>query len=133
MELHTHHMLFILSVIFLIVEIFTFTFVGGAVSIGFVFSGIANFMEASVEWQILWFIIGCAVGFFSIKHIATKYFYPEDLETNSFIGRDGVIVDEKKMLVSGQLWNYKAKGKVKPGTKVTVLSLEGSTLLVKSI
>lgn len=134
-HLEPHHLLLLLSVFFLIVEIFTFTFVGGAISIGFLFSGIGNYLGASTDAQIILFIVGCAVGFFSIERIATRFFYPEEINTNSVIGSEGEIMNNRRIKVNGTEWNYKTENgrPIKAGAQAMVLSQKGSTLLVKSI
>ena len=133
MTLEPHHLLFLLAVFFLILEIFTISFIGGAISIGFLFSGIGNYLDASPEWQIFLFIMGCAVGFFSIKKIANEFFYPEDIETNSLVGDEGEIINSKRIKVNGTEWNYKTENgnPIKAGSRAKVLSQQGSTLVVK--
>lgn len=118
----------------MIIEIFTFTFFGGAISIGFLLSGIGTYFNMSTEWQIILFIIGCAIGFFSIKKIANQFFYPEDIKTNSIVEDEGTIINTQRIKVNGTEWNYKTENglPIRAGSQVIVLSQQGSTLLVKS-
>tara|TARA_B100000767_G_C19520083_1_gene432084 strand:- start:3 stop:404 length:402 start_codon:yes stop_codon:yes gene_type:complete len=127
-----YHLLLLLVAVFLIVEVFSTAFVGGSIALGFLMTAITNFFDASISWQIVWFITGCVIGFFSIRWIATNYFYPEDLETNSFVGREGVI-DGDLIKVNGQAWKYKSSEIIEQGTKVKVLTLDGTSLVVEAI
>lgn len=133
MNFETYHLLFCLAVVFITIEVFTFAFISGSIAFGFVLSGIANYFDASVNWQITWFVIGCAIGFFSIRFIATKFFYPEDIETGSFVGRKGKVLDSDRLTVSGQTWLYTSDTPVRPGQKVKIVAIHGSVLTVKPI
>ena len=62
-----YHLLLLLAVVFLIVEIFSTSFVGGSIALGFLMAATANYFDASTSWQIGWFITGCVIGFFSIR------------------------------------------------------------------
>lgn len=53
-----YHLLLLLVAVFLIVEVFSTAFVGGSIALGFLMTAIANFFDASISWQIVWFITG---------------------------------------------------------------------------
>lgn len=132
-DLQPHHYLFILALIALIFEIFTFAFVAGTIAVGFASAGFANYLEASVSVQIISFILGCAVGFFSIRLIAEKWFYAEEVDTNSYIGREGVVIDDDIVVVSGQRWKYSSVEVLKKGESVVVVKQTGSKLIIKKL
>ncbi len=137
------HILIITSIIFLIIEIFTFSFLAGSISIGLLFSAVGNYFECSTEWQIVLFGIGMMLVFFSIRPILLKWDKSKHIDTNknALIGKNGLVEEEIKQFgigrvkIDGDLWQAKSSdnSSIQKGEFVEVVNVESIILIVKSL
>ena len=81
---------------------------------------------------LLWVVL---LDFSLLSESRRDFFYPEEINTNSVIGSEGEIMNNRRIKVNGTEWNYKTENgrPIKAGAQAMVLSQKGSTLLVKSI
>ena len=135
----------ILCGIFLLVEIFTITFLMFWPGIGAFLAFIATILGASFPVQLGIFAISSTLMIIFMKPLVNKFFKTKDVPMNnkSIIGKTGVVVKEinttysanGQVKVSGELWSAFSEEKeiLKEGTEIVVEDLDGVKLKVKKL
>ena len=136
----------ILCGIFLIIEIFTATFLTFWLGIGAFFAFLTSLITDSQIIQIGVFAISSITLIILMKPIVKKFFKSNDdtvMNSNSLIGKTGIVIKEINTLegrgqvkVNGELWSAFTEDEnitINEGEKVTVESISGVRLKVKSL
>ena len=105
----------ILCGIFLLIEIFNFSFLLIWPGIGSFFAFIASILGASIEIQIAVFAISTTLMILFMKPLVQKLFKNKDntkMNNNAMIGKKGIVIKEINTLdetgqvkVAGELWS----------------------------
>lgn len=136
----------ILCGIFLIIEIFTTSFLMFWPGIGAFFAFLTSLITDSQVIQIAVFTISSILMIIFMKPLIKKVFKDNDstaMNSNSLIGKTGIVVKEINTLkgkgqvkVNGELWSAFTEDEnviINEGEKVTVESISGVRLKVKSL
>ena len=137
----------IVAVVFLVVEIFSSTFVFLCFSLGCLTAGILAYLGVeSIGWHLLGFSVVTLASFFTIRPFMLKYAYRKshDVKINvdalvGSIGRVVETIDEKentgRIFVNGDDWRARNEsGEIIPvSEKVEVIRVDSTTLIVKHI
>lgn len=134
---------FALAFILLIAEIFTPGFVLACFSFGCLAAGIIALFGDAILLQLVVFMAGTLVFFFTIRPFALKHFYSskDTVLTNidALIHKSAVVIeaiDEDtgtgRVRMGGEDWRAKAAdgSSIASGQHVTVIKVEGTTLKV---
>ena len=136
----------ILCGVFLIIEIFTTTFLMFWPGIGAFFAFLTSLITDNLIIQIAVFTISSILMIIFMKPLIKKVFKENDdtaMNYNSMIGKTGIVVKEINTLegkgqvkVNGELWSAFTEDEsitINEGEKVTVESINGVRLKVKSL
>lgn len=136
----------ILCGIFLIIEIFTTTFLMFWPGIGAFFAFLTSLVTDNQVIQIAVFTITSILMIIFMKPLVKKFFKNTDdtaMNSNSLIGKTGIVIKEINTLegkgqvkVNGELWSAFTEDEnaiINEGEKVTVESITGVRLKVKSL
>ncbi len=130
--------------VFLLVEIFTISFLMFWPGIGAFLAFLAAVMGASFPVQLGVFAISTTIMILFMKPLVKKLFKTKDVSMNnkSIVGKTGIVIKDiepfestGQVKVSGELWSaFTDEAKViKEGTEVTIEDLEGVKLKVKKM
>lgn len=133
-----------LCAVFLLVEIFTVSFLMFWPGIGAFFAFIAAVFNANVSIQIGIFAISTTIMIIFMKPLAKKIFKTNKevpMNNKSIVGKTGIVIKEIDTLestgqvkVNGELWSaFTEEKKIKVGTEVIIEYVEGVKLKVKSL
>lgn len=136
----------ILCGIFLIIEIFTATFLMFWPGIGAFFAFLTSLVTDNQLIQIGVFTVTSILLIIFMKPIVKKFFKSNDdtvMNSNSLIGKTGIVIKEINTLegrgqvkVNGELWSAFTEDEnvtINEGEKVTIESISGVRLKVKSL
>lgn len=135
----------ILCGVFLLIEIFTVSFLMFWPGIGAAFAFIASVLGASVPVQIAIFAISTTLMIVFMKPLVKKLFKTRDVPMNSdaIIGKNGIVIKDVdnikskgQVKVNGELWsaiNIEDDEKIETGTTIIVEDVEGVKLKVKKV
>lgn len=135
----------ILCGIFLLVEIFTISFLMFWPGIGAFLAFLTAIIGASFPVQLGVFAISSTLMIIFMKPLVNKLFKTKDVPMNnkSIIGKKGVVVKEinfanatnGQVKVSGELWSAFSEDKedLKEGTEIIVVDLDGVKLKVQKL
>jgi membrane protein implicated in regulation of membrane protease activity len=146
MEFEIWHIWIIVAVILFIVEIFTPAFLAACLAIGCVFSGLASFMEAGIEVQLLAFSVGTLISFFGVRPFILKYGHKKsgDLKTNvdALVGKIGRVTvtidnaqDQGRIAIEGDDWKAVSENNeiINAGERVQIVKVDSTIVTVKLI
>ena len=138
------HIWVLIALFFVILEIFTSGFAVACFSVGALAAAVGAALGLTLWWQILLFAVFSALAFAFVRPLIMKMFFHGKKETltnaDALTGRTGVIsqtVDAAagtgRVKIDGDDWKARSEdGSVLPeGTRVTVCSRDGLTLIVK--
>ena len=131
----------ILCGIFLLIEIFNFSFLLIWPGIGSFLAFIANILGASIELQIAVFAISTTLMILFMKPLVQKLFKSKDtkMNNNAIIGKKGIVIKEINTLnetgqvkVAGELWSAITldNKNIDINENVRVIKVEGVKLVV---
>lgn len=132
----------ILCGIFLLIEIFNFSFLLIWPGIGSFFAFISSILGASIEIQIAVFTITTTLMIIFMKPLVKNFFRNKDntkMNNNAMIGKKGIVIKEINPLqetgqvkVAGELWSAISldNNKIDINETVTVTKVEGVKLVV---
>ena len=134
----------IASAVMFILEIFTVSFLLFFPAIGAFLAFLCAIFGASMQIQIVVFVITSLVLIAFIRPIATKFFKTKDVAMNSetVIGKNAVVIKEIDNLhgkgqvkVAGEIWSAVSSTdeNIEEGATVIVLKIEGVKLIVKKV
>jgi membrane protein implicated in regulation of membrane protease activity len=135
----------ILCGVFLLIEIFTVSFLMFWPGIGAIFAFIASVLGASVSVQIAIFAISTTLMIVFMKPLVKKLFKTRDVPMNSdaIIGKNGIVIKEVdnikskgQVKVNGELWsaiNLEDNEKIETGATIIVEDVEGVKLKIKKV
>ena len=123
----------IVFIVLICIELTTVNLVSIWFAIGALFAFILSLFVSNTTWQIATFV---GVSFISL--LLTKDFVKK-LRGNKVIGQIGVVTEEVNKLepgevkVDGKRWSAVSNHKIKIGSKVEILSIDGVKLNVKEV
>lgn len=134
----------IASAIMFILEIFTISFLLFFPAIGAFLAFLCAIFGASMQVQIITFVISSILLIAFIRPIVTKFFKAKDVAMNSesVIGKNAVVIKEIDNLhgkgqvkVAGEIWSAVSSTdeNIEEGATVVVLKIEGVKLIVKKV
>lgn len=134
----------IASAIMFILEIFTISFLLFFPAIGAFLAFLCAIFGASMQIQIITFVISSILLIAFIRPIVTKFFKAKDVAMNSesVIGKNAVVIKEIDNLhgkgqvkVAGEIWSAVSSTdeNIEEGSTVIILKIEGVKLIVKKV
>lgn len=140
------HYLIIAAILSLLIEIFTTSFVFGAMGVGFLLSSIFSSCGASISWQIFVFSLGVVTTFFLIKPIISKFGYKKNgnLRTNAegLVGKEGIVTQKiipnensGKVKLDGVNWSAISSKNdiIDVGMNVKIVEIKSIVLIVEPL
>lgn len=134
--------LFIMAVVFAIIEALTPGFFALSISAGLVVAAIVAFVTHSVPMLILSFAAGMCVFFFALRPLLMKG-KREETASDALIGKTVLITqdvdnihDSGRGMVNGMDWRVRSCDDavtLSTGSEAVVLRLEGVTLIVRRL
>lgn len=134
----------IASAVMFILEIFTISFLLFFPAIGAFLAFLCAIFGASMQVQVITFVISSILLIAFIRPIVTKFFKAKDVAMNSesVIGKNAVVIKEIDNLhgkgqvkVAGEIWSAVSSTdeNIEEGATVVVLKIEGVKLIVKKV
>ena len=134
----------IASAIMFILEIFTISFLLFFPALGAFLAFLCAIFGASIQVQIITFVISSILLIAFIRPIVTKFFKAKDVAMNSesVIGKNAVVIKEIDNLhgkgqvkVAGELWSAVSSTdeNIEEGSTLIILKIEGVKLIVKKV
>lgn len=135
----------ILSGIFLLIEIFTVSFLMFWPGIGALFAFVTSLITPNLGIQIAVFAISTTLMIVFMKPLVKKFFKTKDTPMNNdaVIGKNGIVIKDINTLeakgqvkVSGELWSAFTEDEteiIEKGSTVLVEDVEGVKLKVKKV
>ena len=134
----------IASAIMFILEIFTISFLLFFPALGAFLAFLCAIFGASIQVQIITFVISSMLLIAFIRPIVTKFFKAKDVAMNSesVIGKNAVVIKEIDNLhgkgqvkVAGEIWSAVSSTdeNIEEGSTVIILKIEGVKLIVKKV
>ena len=134
----------ILCGVFLLIEIFTVSFLMFWPGIGAFLAFITSLITDNEVIQIAVFVISSTLMIIFMKPLVKKFFKNNDntkMNNSSLIGKTGIVVKDidainsiGQVKVNGELWSaFTEDENIKSGSTVSVLAIEGVKLKVKKI
>ena len=134
----------ILCGVFLLIEIFTVSFLLFWPGIGAFLAFITSLITDNEVIQIAVFVISTTLMIIFMKPLDKKFFKNNDntkMNNSSLIGKTGIVVKDidtinsiGQVKVNGELWSaFTEDENIKSGSTVSVLAIEGVKLKVKKI
>lgn len=134
----------IASAIMFILEIFTISFLLFFPALGAFLAFLCAIFGASIQVQIIIFVISSILLIAFIRPIVTKFFKAKDVAMNSesVIGKNAVVIKEIDNLhgkgqvkVAGEIWSAVSSTdeNIEEGSTVIILKIEGVKLIVKKV
>lgn len=134
----------IASAIMFILEIFTISFLLFFPALGAFLAFLCAIFGASIQVQIITFVISSILLIAFIRPIVAKFFKAKDVAMNSesVIGKNAVVIKEIDNLhgkgqvkVAGEIWSAVSSTdeNIEEGSTVIILKIEGVKLIVKKV
>ena len=136
----------IAAVFFLVVEMFSASFVFLCFCVGCLGGALLAFWDLSLVWQLLGFSAFTLASFFTIRPLMLKYAYRQSDKVKinvdalaGSIGRVTETIDDKentgRIFVNGDDWRARCENEetVSVNEKVEVIRVDSTTLIVKPI
>lgn len=129
-------------IILVVIELCTVNLVSIWFIIGSLMSLITCYFTDNIGIQVGVFIISSTLSLLLTKNILRKFFNfdKERLNLDRIIGKIGVITEEIKsksdigeVKIDGKRWSCYASKKIKVGSKVEILSIDGVKLKVREV
>ena len=136
----------IVAVCFLVVEMFSASFVFLCFCIGCLGGSLLAYFDLAVGWHLLGFSVVTLISFFTIRPFMLKYAYRKShnvkINVDALVGSVGRVVetiDEKentgRIFVNGDDWRARCENEeiIPVNEKVEVIRVDSTTLIVKHI
>jgi membrane protein implicated in regulation of membrane protease activity len=134
----------ILAALFIVGEIFTAGFFLLPIGIGAAIAGLIALLGGNTIWQLVVFVVASFVLFLISRRFAQKVTkeQPPGIGADRFIGEECVVLeninnldDTGRVRMGKEEWRAESDGgdQIETGTKVTVVRLSGTHLVVKPI
>ena len=134
----------ILCGVFLLIEIFTVSFLMFWPGIGAFLAFITSLITDNEVIQIAVFVISTTLMIIFMKPLVKKFFKNNDntkMNNSSLIGKTGIVVKDidtinsiGQVKVNGELWSaFTEDENIKSGSKFSVLAIDGVKIKVKKI
>jgi membrane protein implicated in regulation of membrane protease activity len=146
MEFKIWHFWVIAGIVFLIIEIFTPSFVAACIGIGAFFGALAAGVGLSPAWQVGFFAAGTILSFFTVRPLMLKYAYKgsEKVKTNvdSMVGKKGIVTERidhsahtGRVKIDGDDWKAESENEeiIETGSNVEVTKIESIIITVKQL
>lgn len=138
------HIWIIVSLVLVIVEIFTLGFAVICLAFGAVGGAVAAACDASLEMQLLAFAITSFLALVLVRPLLLRLFPKEEkvkTNANAIVGLKGVVcnaiegVDGGRVVVNGVDWKARSEdgGDIAEGEKVEVVAIDSIVLIVKKL
>jgi len=129
----------VFSVVLLIVEVFTSSFLFAALIPGTLLASFASWAGAGVTFQLICFSFGVLVGLMLLRPMFLKKALDKSVPSNvnALVGCSGKVVKEIQVGETGSVrvyseeWRARSEDEFSVGDTVTVLRVEGNTLIVQ--
>ena len=131
----------ILCIVLVVIECVTVNLVCIWFALGALLASISSLFIADSMLQAAVFVFSSILFFFLLKPFSKKFMNIRLVRTNldRVIGQVGIVTEEITKLepgevkVDGKRWSAISSKKIKEGSKVEILSIEGVKLLVKEV
>lgn len=131
----------IIFIILIVIELCTVNLVSIWFAIGALASFVLSFWISDMSWQIAMFIIVSFISLLLTRSFVKKIRGGNIVATNldRVIGKIGIVTEEITKLepgevkVDGKKWSAVSTKKIKVGSKVEILSIDGVKLNVKEV
>lgn len=131
----------IIFIALIVIELCTVNLVSIWFAVGALASFVLSFWVSDFTWQILLFIVVSLISLLLTKKFVQKVRGGEIVKTNldRVIGQIGIVTEEIAKLepgevkVDGKKWSAVSTKKIKVGSKVEILSIDGVKLNVKEV
>lgn len=131
----------VLFIVLIVIELMTVNLVSIWFAVGALASFILSFWVSNVTWQIAVFVGVSFISLLLTRKIVSKVRGSEVVRTNldRVIGQVGFVTEEitkyqaGEVKVDGKKWSAISSKKIKVGSKVEILSIDGVKLNVKEI
>lgn len=144
MNIEIWHIWVIVSIILLIIEVFSSSFLAICIAIGCLASALAAYFNFDIKAQLLAFSVGTLIAFFTVRPIMLKYFHSKSskIKTNAdaLVGKKGRVVEtidfdknQGRVVVEGDDWRAETENNetIKAGEKIEVVAVNSTVLIVK--
>ncbi|MHC4844652.1 MAG: NfeD family protein [Planctomycetota bacterium] len=127
-----------LTLVLLIIEIFTAGFFIGALAAATLVSAGAAWLGASTNWQVVIFALAAIASLIWIRPVFLKLLSTSPVETNapSLVGQPGTVTDQVpadghgRVRLANEEWRATSSANLSVGDAVRVLEVRGNTLVV---
>jgi membrane protein implicated in regulation of membrane protease activity len=134
----------ILAALFIVGEIFTAGFFLLPIGIGAAIAGLVALLGGNTAWQLVVFVVASFVLFLVSRRFAQRVTkeQPPGVGADRFIGEECVVLekisnldDAGRVRMGKEEWRAEShnEGEIAAGTKVTVVRLSGTHLVVKPV
>lgn len=131
----------IVFIVLICLELTTVNLVSIWFALGALFAFILSFFVSNTTWQIATFVTVSAISLLLTKDFVKKIRGNKVVATNldRVIGQIGIVTEEINKLepgevkVDGKRWSAISSEKIKVGSKVEILSIDGVKLNVKQV
>lgn len=132
----------ILAALFIVGEIFTAGFFLLPIGIGAAIAGLVALLGGNTIWQLVVFVVASFILFLVSRRFAQRVTkeQPPGIGADRFIGQECVVLekinnldDTGRVRMGKEVWRAESDGddQIETGTKVTVVRLSGTHLVVK--
>lgn len=145
MEFQIWHYWVIAGVLFLILEIFTPSFIAACIGIGAIFGGLAAGIGLDSKWQIGFFAAATLASFFTVRPCMLKYAFKNSDKfingVDNMIGKSGVVTEKinssaqtGRVRIDGDEWKAKSENDeiIEAGTSVKIIKKENIIVIVRT-
>jgi len=144
--METWHLWIIAGIIFLIIEVISFTFISASIAVGCIAAATTSYLQLSFNDQIIAFSLSLLVNFFTVRSFVYKKFRHSNLaiKTNAdaLVGKEGKVHitinnsrNEGRIMVEGCDWKAESNNNsiIEKDQKVTIIKVNSTILTVKTI
>ena len=128
----------LLFVVLIIIELLTVNLTTIWFAFGSLVAYILSFFVSDIMIQTIIFLVSSIILLIFTRPIVKKFLLNKEVKTNAdmLIGKIGVVTKEitktdiGEVKIDGKYWSAKADKKIKEGSKVEILAIEGVKLIV---
>ncbi len=133
----------IAAAVLVLIEFFVPGFFIATFVLGCLFSALASFMGGGFITQTIAFIVGSLISFVGIRPLVIKHLYSDksgqETNTGALVGVPAIVLEpvdkvSGRVKVGGEDWKARTETdeNFESGVSVTVVRIDGATLIVKS-
>lgn len=144
MGIEVWHIWVIVSIVLLIIEVFTSSFLAMCLAIGCLSSAFAAYFNFDIKVQLFAFSVGALIAFFTVRPLMLKYFHSKGnkikTNANALVGKVGRVVEtidfeknQGRVVVEGDNWRAETLNNetINAGEKIEVVDVNSTILIVK--